>query len=248
MNSEAARLILECYRPGTADADDPMFAEALQALQADPELARWFAAQQKFDSLMVETLGRLPSPPVPQSFSFNEDDKPVWRRFAPIALSMAALVALSLFMLRLWSPPSPEERLALQAINYTEAMPRLEFVCFDAESVAGWVAKVPAAQQAGLNYVRGTKALDMRLIGAGMTEWNGKPVVKFCLQNGEQTAMLYLIRGDDFSLGATSSKIVEKNGWVSKTERVGSRSYVLTTHGSRRNLNFEIPFDVNSQQ
>lgn len=247
MDSEAARLILECYRPGTADAGDPMFAEALRAAEADPELARWFAEQQKFDSLMVETLARLPSPPVPQSFSFNQTERPAWLRFAPLALSMAALVVLSLFMLRFWSPRSPEERLALQAIDYTEAMPRLEFVCFDAESVAGWVAKIPAAQQAGLTYVHGTKAMDMRLIGAGITEWNGKPVVKFCLQNGQQTAMLYLIRGDDFSLETKSSKIVEKNGWVSKTARVGNRSYVLTTHGSRRNLNFEIPFDVNSQ-
>ncbi|MDP9292781.1 MAG: hypothetical protein M3O82_10530, partial [Verrucomicrobiota bacterium] len=91
-------------------------------------------------------------------------------------------------------------------------------------------------------------ALDMRLIGAGMTEWEGKPVVKFCLQNGKQTAMLYLVRGDDFSLPEKSSIVVEKGGWVSKTERAGNISYVLATHGSRRSLDFEMPFDTASSQ
>src|SRR4051812_12793576 len=42
MDSSQARKALELYRPGTTDALDPQMAEALQAVQHDPELAKWF--------------------------------------------------------------------------------------------------------------------------------------------------------------------------------------------------------------
>ncbi len=42
MDSARAREVLRLYRPGTTDAMDPHMAEALQAIQRDPELAKWF--------------------------------------------------------------------------------------------------------------------------------------------------------------------------------------------------------------
>jgi hypothetical protein len=42
MDSVQAKEVLRLYRPGTTDAQDPRMAEALQAIQSDPELARWF--------------------------------------------------------------------------------------------------------------------------------------------------------------------------------------------------------------
>jgi hypothetical protein len=42
MNAAEAKEILVLYRPGTADASDPAFAEALRLCEQDPELKRWF--------------------------------------------------------------------------------------------------------------------------------------------------------------------------------------------------------------
>ncbi|MDP9292359.1 MAG: hypothetical protein M3O82_08355, partial [Verrucomicrobiota bacterium] len=98
MDREAAKVLLECYRPGGADANDPTFAEALREVQSDPELAQWFANQQAFDSVIVGKLAHLPAPPLPEAFSFRQKARetalPV-RRFAPVALALAAALALS---------------------------------------------------------------------------------------------------------------------------------------------------------
>jgi hypothetical protein len=62
------------------------------------------------------------------------------------------------------------------------------------------------------------------------------------LQNGQQMAMLYLVRAADFpGAAAGAGEITEKDGWVSKTGRHGQDLYVLTTKGTRKNLNFPMP-------
>ena len=41
MNRDEAKTILLLYRPGTADADDPQIAGALELAKQDPDLTRW---------------------------------------------------------------------------------------------------------------------------------------------------------------------------------------------------------------
>ena len=45
VNNQQAKEILLCYRPGMDDRDDPDFAAALELVERDPELARWFEDQ-----------------------------------------------------------------------------------------------------------------------------------------------------------------------------------------------------------
>ena len=42
MNSREAKEILSLYRPGSADAQDTAFTEALEVIRTEPDLARWF--------------------------------------------------------------------------------------------------------------------------------------------------------------------------------------------------------------
>jgi hypothetical protein len=62
MTREEARLFLQVYRPGGQDAEDPHFAEALALAKRDPELAAWFARQQKFDALFSDGLRQVSAP------------------------------------------------------------------------------------------------------------------------------------------------------------------------------------------
>ena len=53
MDREQAKEILLRYRPGCDDTADPQIAEALWLLDQDPELAGWFAEQQRADEAHV---------------------------------------------------------------------------------------------------------------------------------------------------------------------------------------------------
>ncbi len=62
MNSLEAKFILEACRSGELDAEDPKIAEALRAMESDPELARWFAAEQELDRAVAMKLKAVPVP------------------------------------------------------------------------------------------------------------------------------------------------------------------------------------------
>jgi hypothetical protein len=54
------KVLLASFRPGTDDASDPVFREALEQLEHDAELAAWFRAEQEFDVAMVEKFRQVP--------------------------------------------------------------------------------------------------------------------------------------------------------------------------------------------
>ena len=61
MNRDEAKLLLQVYRPNR-DEGEPQFAEALEWLNRDPELAEWFAEEQAFDHVVREGLKAVPVP------------------------------------------------------------------------------------------------------------------------------------------------------------------------------------------
>lgn len=63
MTRDEAQLILQAYRPGGQDAADPQFAEALEMLRHDAELARWFAEEQAWDAAVSAGLKSVEVPP-----------------------------------------------------------------------------------------------------------------------------------------------------------------------------------------
>jgi len=108
MNSLEAKFILEACRAGEIDASDPKLAEALQAMESDPELARWFAAAQELDRAIIN---KLKAVPVPEDLlaRIRAGDSTVatparrWsrRRWLGLAAAVAALAApASLFLTR----------------------------------------------------------------------------------------------------------------------------------------------------
>ena len=263
MDNATTRLLLGAYRAGTQDKDDPFFAEALHEVEHDPELAAWFEEEQRFDALMVKTLKQAPTPAGLKELILLNAKSPakpatlietlphLWKRQTKTWLAAAAAVVLAFVLGRQTTPRSipsghsgevasaDGDRLALQAIAYTGKMPALQFVCFDASVVAHWVTEKSTAMHMG-------KLLDkplysMQMIGSSTAEWDGKPVIMIALQNKEQMAMLYLVRVSDFPGISGNGEIMEKDGWVSKTGRNGENLYVLTTKGTRQNLDFPMP-------
>src|SRR6267142_3905569 len=105
MDNEQAKLILQAYRPGGEDADDPFFSEALEQARVDPEMAKWFAEQRAFDEAMRKALQKR-IPPVGlrdsillakriSTLPFHQGGRPVWRRPGVMALAASIVVLLA---------------------------------------------------------------------------------------------------------------------------------------------------------
>jgi hypothetical protein len=62
MDNQEAKFILKAYRPGGADASDPMFAEALAQAERDPQLRAWMEREQQLDRVVAEKLRGVPVP------------------------------------------------------------------------------------------------------------------------------------------------------------------------------------------
>lgn len=63
MERDEAKHILELYRPGSADdRKDPLIAEALGLLDADPSLKTWFEEQQALDARIGELYNAIEPP------------------------------------------------------------------------------------------------------------------------------------------------------------------------------------------
>src|SRR5947209_6754235 len=62
MNNETAKVILSAYRHDGADAQDPLFTDALQQARLDPELSNWFEEQRAFDHRIFQAVRRIEAP------------------------------------------------------------------------------------------------------------------------------------------------------------------------------------------
>ncbi|MDP9291613.1 MAG: hypothetical protein M3O82_04525, partial [Verrucomicrobiota bacterium] len=188
MDKQTAKMILASYR--AQEADDPVFAEALREVEQDPELAAWFEESQRFDAVMSSKLQDFS---VPRSVkgqiltgisSTRLPGSSVPRRRWEIPVGIAAgILLLGLITWKTISPTRALPAYAMQAINFTNEMPALQFVCFDASAVAAWVNEQPGAQRAHITLPRPEKAADMAMVGSSVVDWNGQPVVMIALQN-----------------------------------------------------------------
>ncbi len=244
MDSEEVKRLLASYR--AQDAADPMFADALREAARDPELAAWFAEARQFDAWMGEKLlaASVPAEVKSRVLSGAPIAKATHRthlRWA-IPLAAAAVLTAALLLWQSFTPARPSRALAMQAISFTGGMPALQFVCFDASAVAGWVNKQPGAQRAGLQLNDPGQALFMKMIGSSIVDWDGQPVVMICLQNDRQMAMLYILDDSTARLPEGTSETMEKDGWATRTMRAGGQVRILTTKGRAEDLDFPMPF------
>ncbi len=54
LDNAELKALLQSFREGTPDRDDPVFKEAFAKVAGDPDLAAWWRAEQAFDAVVVE--------------------------------------------------------------------------------------------------------------------------------------------------------------------------------------------------
>ena len=62
MTNECAKFLLSAYRSNGADAQDPVFKEALDQARHDPVLANWLREQREFDEIISAKLCSIEPP------------------------------------------------------------------------------------------------------------------------------------------------------------------------------------------
>jgi anti-sigma factor RsiW len=195
MTREEAKLFLQAYRPGGQDAEDPHFAEALALAKRDPELAAWFARQQKFDALFSDGLRqvRAPAQLKAQILAGGPKEKTAapsisdwWQNLilfrSPVSWAAAAAAVLILFGLAVFlKQPQASAHFADYSAQMVHAAVsdahHLDVENKDMTQVVAWLA-----EHHGENKFNLPVALNgaSGLMGCRVLDWHGQKISMLC--------------------------------------------------------------------
>ncbi|MBI3192267.1 MAG: hypothetical protein HYZ36_06330 [Pedosphaera parvula] len=184
MDNEQARFILQAYRPNGQDAHDPQFQEALEQVQRDPELARWFAAEQALDSAISRKLKSAPVPPDLKS-TILAGRKVIhpkhWWEHPPV-VALAAALAFLLVAAGYWlQTKSPKDELTLAAFQRDMAAAFGAPHQFHGGSQSGEQIRQWLAQHGGQADFASPAALkNAKEAACDVLDWRGRKVTLIC--------------------------------------------------------------------
>lgn len=246
MTHSEAKQVLKLYRPGTADAADPSFAEALAWCERDAELKMWFeehcalysAMRAKFKQIVVpEGLKQQ----IIAERKVHTSAVPVWQK-AVLAVGAVAAAALIVFEIRSnWQPPERRDFAAYSGYmvgvaergygmqDYTNDLNQIHQFLLQSDSIADY--KLP-------------KNLQKNATAAGCvaTTWQGNKVSMICFTTGRPLkgsaqSDLWLFVTDRSTARDTPTSATptfkQIGTTVTASWTVGNRTYVLATEGDK---------------
>lgn len=243
MNNAEAKLILQAYRPGGQDANDPRFREALEQAQRDPELARWFANEQALDSRISTKVKASITPPAhlkSQLLAQRKIIRPVaWWKMPAWQLAAAACLALVVTIAVVWLKPARSTGFTQYRSEMAEfagkKLDRLDLMSRDAAEVRRWLAQKESHGDlvipAGLD---GRPSLGCRLL-----DWKGHKVSLVCFElENKQVAHLLVVDSAAFKDAPTESPVFNQVGDVATASwsRSGKTYIVASKEASQSDL------------
>jgi uncharacterized membrane protein YbaN (DUF454 family) len=192
VNRQEAKTILALYRPGSAEADDPEFKEAMQLAERDPELRHWFEQHRAFQEAMREKFRRLdvPADLKRSILAKNKIIAPhVWWRH-PAWLAAAAAIVVLMGLSAFWR----ESRRGDQFADYRARMVRTALRQYRMDIVTNDLNQIRqflSTNGAPADYVLAKGLKPLAATGAGLLRWGNSPVSMLCFDRGDQQ-MLFL--------------------------------------------------------
>jgi hypothetical protein len=194
MNNDEARILLQAYRPGEDDREDPVFREALEQAEVNREMACWFSREQDFDSRIRAKFTRAISPPAhlrPMLLASRKAaPKVAWWRTPMVRFAAAACFAILLAGSSIWM----RRGRSLDFANYRQAMSALalkrlnppELVSHNIADVKHWLALLDSKQELTIPKApNGKPDLNCRTL-----EWKGKQIVFICFETENKVVHL----------------------------------------------------------
>lgn len=244
MNRQQAKEILLLYRPESADANDPEFAEALALARKDAELGRWLGDHCAVQRTLRERFRRIAVPQGLEEQILSEHKARsvvVWWR-EPAVLAAAAIVAVLLGIAALWwrsgSPQEETEAFATYRTRMATAVLRNYAMSLETNSVTEIKAHL-AQNQAPAEYVLPKKLEETPLAGCGVLSWRATRVSMLCFLTGKpleagQKSDLYLFVVDRSGLPDAPSaepQFARVNKLLTASWSVGDKTYILAGEG-----------------
>jgi hypothetical protein len=225
ITNQSAKFVLNAYRPNGADAQDPVFRDALEQAARDPELAAWFKEQRSFDSLIAEKLAEVQPPAALYStiMAGIANRLPVRRfSFRPL-LALAALVVLSgVIMVPMYiesvSPSKLIEQYQRANLTMLSSAPalKLDLVTADYSRTQDYLADIKAPRIPSLS----AALQELPTAGCKTLRWKGRELslTCFCLPSGE-LIHVFAIDEKAFRSINVGGEFKDMDGWHFKCQR-----------------------------
>lgn len=242
MTSEQAKEILMLYRPGTADAADRAFAEALALCERDEELKAWFDGHCSLYTALRSKFKQIAVPAGLKEQIIAErrvHTVPLWQR---AVLAAGAVAVLALILLNVLPSIQPRERHDFAAYrDYMGSVAQRGYYMDTNTSDLDQIRLFLTQKQAIADYVLPENLQkNARAAGCVATTWQGKPVSMICFQTGRplpgaRVSDLWLFVSDRAvapdAPKASTPTIEKANGLITASWTIGNRTYVLATEG-----------------
>lgn len=251
MDNESAQIILSVYRPDGVDANDPLISEALEQARLDPELGRWFAKQQTFDSKMAHAVKSLQPPEhlkaailvASQAAQKNRETevRALRRRWAkPAWMALAASVVLLLGGVVLFHAtepkPIPFASVTNRILQLRDQLPlALGAINTDPKELQRWLAAHRGPHDFDLPSGLAAKSS----VGCQVFNIQGNKVSLICFQLDDQRVVHYFVmeRSELINPPPVGQPVtIEENGTSFVAWSDKHRSYVLAEFATGSDL------------
>ncbi|HZT23762.1 MAG TPA: hypothetical protein VFB55_12725, partial [Verrucomicrobiae bacterium] len=184
MNHEQAKEILSAYRPGTDDERDSVFAEALELVKCDPELAAWFKDREAFDAAVRHRLEAVRIAPE----LLDEIRAGVSRRYRAVyrrrefLTALAACLVLLLTLVGVWwyrqsqRPTTQFVACRRDMVQFLQEFPRLDLETENLAQARQWLVDTHHLQD--VQFPTGLERFPT--IGCRTIEWHGQSLALVC--------------------------------------------------------------------
>jgi hypothetical protein len=181
MSNPSHKTVLRAFRPDTPDESDPFFEPSLTAAKNDPELARWFTAEQHFDQLVRSKLAEIQPAETQLRFASLRPQSSQRHRL-PILLAAAAVVVFGCFFAYQGLVPTKSNldlfESHIMAMLGNHPAPVLDLQTDSLAQVHEYLSAHGAPQNKALPAGLET----MPTAGCRAFTWNGAPVSLTCFQ------------------------------------------------------------------
>jgi hypothetical protein len=254
VNRAEAKIILQLYRPDTADADDPQIAEALALAKSDPELSRWFeehcarqnALREKFRQIGIPA-GLKEQIISEQAAFFKRNSRR--EKIILVATVTTIIAALAVIVSFYFQPGgNGNQAVANTLANYQNQMAGtatsgygMSFPTNDLTQIRNYLTQNAAPS----DYTLPAPLEKTATTGCAIEGWQGKKVSMICFRTGKplppgQQGDLWLFVVDHTSVkgapDAASPQFTKVNQLAIATWTQGGKLYLLATEGDEQVL------------
>ncbi|MGI9087089.1 MAG: hypothetical protein ACR2HH_05010 [Chthoniobacterales bacterium] len=230
---------MSLHRPGETALDEARLQEALRKTETDPELARWWSAEQALDEAIASKLATTSMPAGLKARLLSgapmrtQVVRSSWsRRILAVA---ASIIVLGVLFSSWRGPFQPAVSLADyrgEMVSFIKVPPNLELESSDLTRLQDFLAKADAPARFAL-----PKALQgYEPVGCRVLRFRGHDVSLICFKiEGGQLAHLFVADAKSVPPAgrAAAPVFAAEEDWMTATWAEGGHAYLLTVKGDR---------------